>query len=196
MTFVHEGIANWSVGTPSGAVASKVYVVVRRTMVLQSLCQWLYDIPAVAALRESDDVFPIVETLHVLGICLMVGTIATVDLRLTGHILRAQPVTVISTSLLPYTWAGFGLMLLTGLPLFAAESLQLYGNPAFRIKLVLLLLAGGNALLFHNTAYGGVSAWDRAREIPARVKLFAYTSLSLWFAVVVSGRLIAVFRAH
>jgi len=69
------------------------------------------------------------------GICLMVGTIATVDLRLVGAILREQPVTSISKALLPYTWAGFGLMLLTGLPLFAAESMKLYGNPALRIKL-------------------------------------------------------------
>jgi hypothetical protein len=165
--------------------------------IVQSLCQWLYDIPAVAALRESDDVFPVVETLHVLGICLMVGTIATVDLRLTGTILRDQPVTTVSRALLPYTWMGFGLMLLTGLPLFAAESLQLYANPAFRIKLCLLLLAGSNALLFHNTAYKGIAAWDlRGNPIPPRVRMFAYTSLLLWFAVVVSGRLIAVFRAH
>jgi len=165
-------------------------------MVLQSLCQWLYDIPTVAALRESDDVFPILETLHVLGICLMVGTIATVDLRLTGAILRELPVISISKALLPYTWAGFGLMLLTGLPLFAAESVKLYGNSAFRIKLLLLVLAGGNALLFHNTTYGGGLDWGRSHAIPSRVKIFAYTSLLLWFAVIVSGRLIAVFRAH
>jgi hypothetical protein len=165
-------------------------------MVLQSLCQWLYDIPAVAALRESDDVYPILETLHVLGICLMVGTVATVDLRLAGAILREQPITSISKALLPYTWAGFGLMLATGLPLFAAESVKLYGNPAFRMKLWLLLLAGCNALLFHSTTYGGVSDWDRAYPTPSRVRIFACTSLLLWFAVVVSGRLIAVFRAH
>ncbi len=165
-------------------------------MVLHSLCQWLYDIPTVAALRESDDVFPILETLHVLGICLMVGTIATVDLRLVGAILREQPVTSVSKALLPYTWAGFGLMLLTGLPLFAAESMKLYGNPAFRIKLLLLLLAGGNALLFHKTSYARVAQWDRTEAIPARVRMFACISLLLWSGVVVWGRLIAVFRAH
>jgi hypothetical protein len=165
-------------------------------MDLQSLCQWLYDIPAVTALRESDDVFPIVETIHVLGICLMVGTIATVDLRLTGSILRQQPPASISKALLPYTWAGFGLMLLTGLPLFAAEAVKLYGNPAFRLKLLLLALAGANALLFHKTTYKGMTQWDKTGAIPARARAFAYASLLFWCGVVVSGRLIAVFRAH
>jgi hypothetical protein len=165
-------------------------------MTLQTLCQWLYDIPAVAALRESDDIFPIFETVHVLGICLMVGTVAAVDLRLTGAILREQPIASISKALLPYTWAGFGLMLVTGLPLFAAESIKLYGNPAFRIKLALLGLAGCNALLFHKTAYPRIAEWDGGGATPARAKWFAYTSLLLWFGVVVSGRLIAVFRAH
>jgi hypothetical protein len=163
---------------------------------VQTFCQWLYDLPASVALRESDDVFPIIETIHVLGICLMVGTIATVDLRLTGVLLRGQPAARISQALLPYTWAGFALMLLTGLPLFAAEAAKLYGNPAFRAKLLLLLLAGGNALLFHKTTHASPEDRGLASPVPLRTRMFAGTSLLLWFAIVVSGRLIALFRAH
>jgi hypothetical protein len=162
--------------------------------VLQTFCEWLYDLPASVALRESDDVFPIIETVHVLGICLMVGTIATVDLRLMGAVLRGQPANRISRALLPYTWVGFGLMLVTGLPLFAAEAARLYGNPAFRVKLLLLLVAGGNALVFHKTFQGRVD--DQAAEAPWRVRMFACTSLLCWFAIVVAGRLIALFRGH
>ena len=162
---------------------------------VQSLCQWLYDIPVITALRESDDVFPILETVHVLGITLMVGTIATVDLRLTGWILQEQPVVRVSRALLPYTWAGFGLMLITGLPLFAAESIKLYGNPAFRLKLLLLALAGCNALVFHKVSWGGVVQPDRSGVVPWRARVIAGTSLLLWLAIVVLGRLIAVFRA-
>jgi hypothetical protein len=161
---------------------------------VQTFCQWLYDLPASAALRESDDVFPIIETAHVLSICLMVGTIATVDLRLMGALLRGQPATRVSQALLPYTWGGFGLMLITGLPLFAAEAAKLYGNPAFRVKLLLLLLAGGNALVFHKTSHGRTD--DQAAAVPWRVRMFACTSLLCWFAIVVAGRLIALFRAH
>jgi hypothetical protein len=163
---------------------------------LQTFCQWLYDLPASEALRESDDVFPIVETIHVLGICLMVGTIATVDLRLSGVLVRGQRAARISRALLPYTWAGFALMFVTGLPLFAAEAAKLYGNPAFRLKLLLLLFAGGNALLFHKTTRDSPEDRDLAAPVPLRTRMFACTSLLLWFAIVVSGRLIAVYRAH
>lgn len=162
---------------------------------VQSLCQWLYDIPVITALRESDDVFPILETVHVLGICLLVGTIATVDLRLTGWILRDQPVTRVFRALLPYTWTGFGLMLVTGLPLFAAESIKLYGNPAFRLKLLLLALAGCNALVFHKASWNGVVQSEPSGAVPRRAKVIAAISLLLWCAIVVLGRLIAVFRA-
>jgi hypothetical protein len=118
-----------------------------------------------------------------------------VDLRLIGSILRDRPATVVSKALLPYTWIGFGLMLATGLPLFAAESIKLYGNPAFRLKLLLLVIAGCNALLFHKTVGSGVTRWVRSEPGP-RVKAFAGASLLLWFAIIVLGRLIAVFRVH
>jgi AhpC/TSA family/C-terminal domain of 1-Cys peroxiredoxin len=126
--------------------------------VLQVLCQRIFDWPLATALRESDDVFPLMETVHVLAICLIVGTIVTVDLRLLGLIMRKQSVTRVVLALLPFTWYGFGLMVATGVPLFAAESLQLYGNPAFRLKLALLSMAGCNALLFHRTVYRSVDA--------------------------------------
>src|ERR1700689_2430221 len=115
MMFQHEGIANRSVCWHQGRVRLLVFprVPVRMTA-LQTFCQWLYDLPASEALRESDDVFPVIETIHVLGICLMVGTIAAVDLRLTGALLRGYPAARISRALLPYTWAGFALMFVTG----------------------------------------------------------------------------------
>lgn len=163
---------------------------------LQEFCQWLYDLPLNTALRESDEVFPLMETAHVLAICLIAGTIMTVDLRVLGILFRNEPIGRISRALLPYTWYGFALMLVTGLPLFTAEAAKLYGNPAFRIKLLLLALTGLNALLFHSTSGRRMDTWDalRAPSLPARA--FAGVSLALWCGVIVSGRLIAVFHAH
>src|SRR5580698_9949034 len=138
---------------------------------LQNLCQLLYDTPASTALRESEVVYPVIETVHVLAISLMAGTILTVDLRVGGLILRDEPLRRVIRGLLPYTWCGFALMVITGVPLFAAEAAKLYGNPAFRVKLLLLGLAGLNALLFHRTAYRRMHEWDQlgAASIPARV---------------------------
>jgi hypothetical protein len=163
---------------------------------LQTLCQWLYDLPTSTALRESDVVFPLVETFHVLAITLIAGTIVTVDLRICGLMFRGESLTRITRTLLPYTWYGFVVMVITGLPLFAAEAAKLYGNPAFRVKLLLLGIAGLNALLFHKTAFRGVDDSDRRGAISLSARVFASVSILLWSGIIVSGRLIAVFHGH
>jgi hypothetical protein len=163
---------------------------------LQNLCQMLYDLPVSMALRESDVVFPVIETLHVLAITLIAGTILTVDLRVAGVIFRGEPLTRITRALLPYTWYGFVVMAITGLPLFAAEAAKLYGNPAFRIKMLLLGLAGLNALLFHRTVYHRLHEQYQHGKTPLPARMFAAMSALLWSGIIVSGRLIAVFHAH
>ena len=165
------------------------------TALHQSL-EWIYDLSWAAALRESDDAYPLVETVHVLAIALMGGTIVILDLRLLGLVLRQEAVTRVGRALLPLTWWGFAVMLLTGLPLFAAQAVQLYANPAFRVKILLLALAGCNALLFHSTTYRTVGSWDRNTVTPQQARIFACVSIALWSAIIVSGRMIAVFRVH
>jgi hypothetical protein len=132
----------------------------------------------------------------VLSIAVIVGTVVAVDLRVLGLILKTEPVTRVGRALLPTTWIGFLIMLLTGVPLFAAQAVQLYSNPAFRLKILLLALAGVNAVLFHKTTYCGASDWDYANVAPLPARAFALTSIALWSAIIVSGRLIAVFHAR
>jgi hypothetical protein len=164
--------------------------------VIQEFCQWLYDLPWVVTLEESDNLFPLIESAHVLGIGLMAGTLIVVDLRVLGVTFQREPVRRIAQALLPYTWAGFALMVATGLPLFAAESVKLIHNPAFLIKLVLLTLAGLNALLFHLTIYRKVDEWGGKANTPLPARVLAGTSAVLWLSVIVAGRLIAVFHSH
>jgi hypothetical protein len=163
---------------------------------LQNFCDWLNELPWSKALSESDDAFPVLETLHVLSMSLIVGTVVTVDLRVTGLILRSEPVTRVVRALLPGTWIGFGIMVFTGLPLFASEAAKLYGNPAFRLKLLLLGLAGLNALMFHVVAYRRVAQWDQRPAGPPVAKALAALSIVLWAGVIVSGRMIAISHGH
>ena len=163
---------------------------------LQHLCQVIYDLPMSTALRESDVMFPLIETFHVLAITLIAGTIVTVDLRVGGLIFRDQPQQRIARALLPYTWVGFALMVITGLPLFAAEAAKLYGNPAFRMKLLLLALAGGNALLFHQTEKRRTHGPDQRGRGSLHARMIAGASVLWWSGIIVSGRLIALFHAH
>jgi len=91
------------------------------------------------------------------------------------------------------TWIGFGLMFVSGSLLFAAEALKSYDNPAFRLKMVLLLIAGANPLIFHSTVYRRVDEWDHAVVTPVRARAAALVSLTLWSLIIMSGRAIAYF---
>jgi hypothetical protein len=142
-----------------------------------------------AAVRESIWLFPAIETLHLLGMALLVTTIIVFDLRLLGWILPQVRVSVFSRRLLPWTWLGFLLQVVTGLLLFSSETAKVYTNPAFRLKMMLILLAGIQALLFHFTIYRRVTSWDDSIT-PLAAKLSGIISILLWLAIVAAGRFI------
>jgi hypothetical protein len=164
------------------------------TMTLLHLCQWLYATRLGTAIRESQFAFPIIESVHVMGITLLVGTVSIVDLRLLGVVLKREQVSKVVHQVLPLTWCGFVIMFISGFLLFWAKAEQCYGNSAFRIKLVLLLLAGLNPLIFHSTVYRSVAEWDEAQFTPRGAKLTGVLSLTLWSAIIIAGRAIAYFK--
>lgn len=161
---------------------------------LQQFCQWLYHSEIGTAIRDSVWIFPIVETIHVLGITLLVGTVAILDLRLLGLILKRVGVSQVARQILPLTWAGFAVMFVSGFLLFSAEAANSYVNPAFRVKLLLLLLVGLNPLIFHLTIYRDVAAWGELVVTPLRARLAGIFSLTLWAGVICAGRAIAYFQ--
>jgi hypothetical protein len=153
-----------------------------------TFCQWLERTSVGAGVRESLWLFPAIETAHLFGIILLVGTTAAFDLRLLGLGLREQAVSKLSSRLLPWAWAGFAVQVLTGACLFASEATKCYGNPAFRIKMLLLVLAGLNALVFHLASFRNVAAWDNTRNPPIGARFAAVLSILLWFGIVAAGR--------
>jgi hypothetical protein len=158
---------------------------------LLSICQWIDSTRFNAILRQSNWAFPALDVIHTLGIILVAGTIMLVDLRLLGLGLRSVPVVELVARIVPATLAGFALMLVTGGLLFASEAVKMYHSPAFRIKLVLLALAGLNALIFHRTIYRDVANWDPGSIAPARARLAGLLSLVFWMAIIAAGRAIA-----
>jgi len=133
--------------------------------------------------------WPALNTVHLLAMALLVGSIGAFDLRLLNLAWRREPVSYLAERLLPATWSAFGLMILTGTMLFVSEPQTKYCfNPAFRIKLLLILLAGVNMSVFHFTIYRSVSKWDQAISTPLWAKLVGIFSLLLWAGVVIAGR--------
>src|SRR5471032_1463993 len=106
--------------------------------------------------------YPLVESAHVLTLCLFLGMAVMLDLRLLGWALRRVPITDITRRLGPWMVAGFVVMVITGGLLFYAIPIRSYQSIWFRIKVVMLVLAGLNAYIFHNTVHRRVEDWDLA----------------------------------
>jgi hypothetical protein len=159
---------------------------------LPSIIHHIYAWPLSTAVRESEIAFPVIQTFHVIGIALMAGTIAIVDLRLVGVLFRRLPAIDIARPLLPVTWLGFAVMVISGSLLFAAQSEKIYENFYLRIKLLLLIVAGLNVILFHATTYRAIAQWG-PEATPASAKFAGLASLLLWSAVIVTGRFIAYY---
>ena len=155
------------------------------------LCKWLEQTWVGMAVRDSLWLFPTIETLHLFGIVLLVGSTSALDLRLLGLSLRNQPVSTVAGRLLPWAWVGFLVQIVTGVLLFSSEATKCYTNMAFRLKMLMILLAGVNAMVFHWTAYRSVGKWDDAPTTPIGAKFAGSFSILLWFGIVAAGRWIA-----
>ena len=160
-------------------------------MSLLSVCQWLEKTPWSIALHESLWVYPLVESVHVLTLCLFLGTTVMLDLRLLGVTMRRVPISEVVEQLFGWTVAGFVLMVLSGALLFYAIPVRTYLNIFFRVKVVMLLSAGLNAWVFHRAVYRRVAEWDLDPVAPKGARLAGGLSLVLWAAIVVAGRMIA-----
>jgi hypothetical protein len=158
---------------------------------MTAFCEWLASTSGSIALHESLYMYPLVESTHVLTLCLFVGLAAIVDLRLMGVMLRDVPVSDVARRLLPWVAVGFAIMVITGVLLFYAIPVRSYHSIWFRIKLVLLVLAGVNAWVFHARIWRRVSEWDVAPVPPRAARLAGAASLVLWAGIIVMGRMIA-----
>lgn len=160
-------------------------------MSLLGACQWLAETRGSAALRESLYMYPLVESLHVLTLCLFVGMAVLLDLRLLGFVLPRVRASEMTNRLLPWMTLGFGVMLLSGATLFYAIPVRSYQNVFFRIKMIALVLAGLNAWAFQIGVRRRTAEWDRHPVPPRAARVAGAASLALWAVIIVSGRMIA-----
>ncbi len=160
-------------------------------MSLLGFCQWLASTPGSIALHESRYLFIIVLTVHVLTLTVFVGTAVMIDLRFLGVSMSRVPVSEVVARLLPWTAAGFLVMITSGALLFYAAPVLRYQNLFFRLKMVALVVALVNAWVFHNSIYHDVHTWDRDATTPPRAKMAGFLSLVLWAGIIVCGRMIA-----
>ena len=136
--------------------------------------EWMERSPAGQFMRSSRVVFPIIESIHLVGLALFVGTLLLIDMGLLGVAMRRQPIAQVAAALAPWTWSGFALLLLTGPFMFTAQAAKWHDNPIFWLKMLLLILA----TVFQLSVRGPIAS----REI-GRAKLIGATSLVLWISI-------------
>lgn len=158
---------------------------------ISKFTEWLAQTQWSISLHESLYAYTWIETAHVIAITLFVGTIAMVDLRLLGLAWRGVPVSHMTTRILPWTVAGFAIMVITGVLLFYAIPVRTWHSVWFRAKVVLLLVAAVNIFVFHFRVQRDRVAWDKASLPPLGARISAGVSLTVWLAIIVLGRMIA-----
>lgn len=155
---------------------------------LDHFLHWLESTPLAIAISESSWLFPGIESVHVLAITMVVGSIAMVDLRLLDVNLRDRPVGELIDEVLPWTWTSFVVAVCSGTLLFSSNATHYWGTVPFRAKMLLLFLAGVNMLVFHATIHRSVAVWGRRPRTPRAAKISGGISLGLWIGVITFGR--------
>jgi hypothetical protein len=157
---------------------------------LQSLFQWVDDFESSWELRGSQYAWAWVVVLHVVSVSIFAGLVVMMDLRLLGIGHMRTPFSVLQRRLFPWQMVGMVLSVGTGVVLLYAQPMTYYANVFFWMKMMMMGIAGVNALAFHYISYDTVSAWDTGRTPPGAARLAGVLSIVLWAGVIVAGRLI------
>jgi len=139
-------------------------------------------------IQQSLYLFPLIESFHVIGLTIVFGTIAIMDLRLLGLASTRRPFSRVTADTLKWTWAAFAVTVTTGSLMFITNAPVYFANLPFRLKMTTIALAGINMLIFELTTGRTVRHWDSDRSAPAAGKLAAALSLLLWIGVICFGR--------
>jgi tryptophan-rich sensory protein len=142
------------------------------------------------AIREGDTLFPFIESVHVIAISLVVGSILVLDLRLLGFASLQRPVHRLTHAILPVTWGAFALAVITGMLLFSSNASKYFANGYFDAKLCLIAAAGLNMMVFHGISARDMAKWEQEKATPMSARIAGALSILIWIAVVACGRLI------
>ena len=151
--------------------------------------EWLQSSWLGTMVAESLWGYPAFETLHAIGMALLIGALGLINLRVLGY-KRELPILGLR-DLLPLAWLGFTINAVSGLALFTSDAVYFFNSYTFRIKIVLIILGGINAALLSRGVFDEARVGGSAAAPTAGIKVIAATSLVFWIGAVIAGRLIA-----
>jgi hypothetical protein len=157
------------------------------TLQKSGISQWM---------QGSLKALPIIESVHVMAIVTVFGTILLIDLRLLGLYDTNRPFTRVFRDVLHWTWIAFAVAVVTGILLFIPNAPRYVVNTAFGLKMALLVCAGFNMAIFEFTTLKKVAIWDNQIPTPTAARIAGITSLVLWTSVLVCGRVIGFTKGY
>jgi hypothetical protein len=155
---------------------------------LDELLHGLKETGFATAIRENGSLFPWLESVHVLGVTILIGCVGLLELRLIGLASLNRPVSRVLKDVLPITWGAFAVAVISGFFLFASNAPTYAANSFFLGKVVLLAGAGLNAFGFHTVVERSIAKWDSAARTPIPARLSGIFSLVMWLGIVFCGR--------
>jgi hypothetical protein len=151
--------------------------------------EWLQSTWVGVLVAESLWGYPLFETIHSIGMAMLIGSLGLINLRVLGF--KPELPLLNMQQLLPLAWLGFTLNAISGTLLFTSDAVYFFSKYTFRIKMILIILGGINAALLGRRVFREAAAGARAEPVTAGTKWIAFSSLVFWLAAVCAGRLIA-----
>jgi hypothetical protein len=151
--------------------------------------EWLQGTWVGVLVAESLWGYPLFETIHSIGMAMLIGSLGLINLRVLGY--KSELPLLGMRQLLPLAWLGFTLNAVSGSLLFTSDAVYFFSSYTFRIKMVLIALGGINAALLGQRVFRDAAAASPAAAPTAGTKWIAVTSLVFWIGAVCAGRLIA-----
>jgi hypothetical protein len=143
-------------------------------------------------MNSSDWGWPAAESIHFIGLCLLIGAVGLFDLRMIG-LARSVPLGALHR-LVPWGVAGYLMNAASGLSFLTARMDLFMYNPAFQLKILFMAVAGINVLIFYLTMHRRVSAVGGLEDAPLGARIAAGTSLACWIAIIVCGRMLTFYK--
>ncbi len=153
---------------------------------------WIQNTYVGYAMRTYSWAWPVSESIHFIGLCLLIGTVGLFDLRMIGLVKRV-PIAALHR-LVPFGVLGYGMNVLTGFTFLAGFPDQYIYNPAFQSKMLFMGTAGVNVAVFYLTMYRRVAHLGPADEAPLPARIAGGVSFACWMGVIVCGRFLTFFR--
>ena len=165
-------------------------------MSLHTFCEWLSATPLSLTIQNTSWVIPSVQSVHILCIAIVISAVFVVDLRLLGVLGRGQPTAAYTSRFLPWIWYTLIVLLLSGSILIIGEPSRSLENPAFQLKMTLLLLAMATTAVLQGPLRKEAAYWELTDNRKIGAKMIAVVSMCLWMGIIFCGRWIAYMNVN